>query len=176
LQRSEQSWEILHQSRGLNLVINQGLWFDTMNGGYHQEHHLFDLFKSLKSTQVNGKTDGTPDKMTTTTSGKGKQQRGNHHHPKLPEWRYQKKEPTIEHEGKSYYWCNHHCFYTDSHETKDCKAKKKKNAKGKTPLELFSTVAMSPAPRHFHPFGCPVYVLTEWMQSDRKGPKWEERA
>jgi hypothetical protein len=48
--------------------------------------------------------------------------------------------------------------------------------KGKTPLELFSTVATGPAPRHFHPFGCPVYVLTEQMQSDGKGPKWEERA
>jgi hypothetical protein len=32
---------------------------------------------------------------------------------------------------------------------------------GKAPLDLFSKVASTSAPKHFHPFGCPVYVLSE---------------
>ena len=47
---------------------------------------------------------------------------------------------------------------------------------GKAPLDLFSQVASTSAPKHFHPFGCPVYVLSEPMQANAKGPKWEERA
>jgi hypothetical protein len=50
------------------------------------------------------------------------------------------------------------------------------NKSGKAPLDLFSTVASISAPKHFHPFGCPVFVLSEQMQSNGKGPKWEERA
>lgn len=46
---------------------------------------------------------------------------------------------------------------------------------GKAPLDLLSKVASTSAPKHFHPFGCPVYILSERMQSDGKGPKWEER-
>ena len=47
---------------------------------------------------------------------------------------------------------------------------------GKAPLDLFSQVASTSAPKHFHPFGCPVYVLSKRMQANAKGPKWEERA
>ena len=50
------------------------------------------------------------------------------------------------------------------------------NKDGKTPLHLFSMTANHAAPKHFHPFGCPVYVLSSKMQSDQKGPKWDERA
>jgi hypothetical protein len=32
------------------------------------------------------------------------------------------------------------------------------------------------APKHFHAFGCHVYVLTERTQQGGKGLKWEERA
>ena len=44
------------------------------------------------------------------------------------------------------------------------------------PLDLFLQVASTSAPKHFHPFGCPVYVLSECMQASAKGPKWEEWA
>ena len=47
---------------------------------------------------------------------------------------------------------------------------------GRTPIELFSQVAKAPQLRHFHTFGCPVYVLHEKMQESKKGPKWQERA
>jgi hypothetical protein len=48
---------------------------------------------------------------------------------------------------------------------------------GKTPLDVFSSTSSTSYPKHFHPCaGCPVYVLSARMQSDGKGPKWEERA
>jgi hypothetical protein len=47
---------------------------------------------------------------------------------------------------------------------------------GKSPIDLFSKIASTTAPKHFHAFGCPVYVLTERMQQGGKGSKWEERA
>lgn len=50
------------------------------------------------------------------------------------------------------------------------------NKDGKTPLSLFSNIATDASPKHFHPFGCPIYVLSSKMQSDQKGPKWDERA
>jgi hypothetical protein len=50
------------------------------------------------------------------------------------------------------------------------------NKDGKTPLNLFSNIANQVAPKHFHPFSCPVYVLSSKMQSNQKGPKWDERA
>jgi hypothetical protein len=47
---------------------------------------------------------------------------------------------------------------------------------GKTPIELFTGSAPTVEPRFFHPFGCPVYVLSARMQQDGKGSEWEERA
>jgi hypothetical protein len=48
---------------------------------------------------------------------------------------------------------------------------------GKAPLDLFSQVASTTAiPKHFHSFGCPVYVLSNTMQGGGKGSKWDERA
>jgi hypothetical protein len=47
---------------------------------------------------------------------------------------------------------------------------------GKAPIELFSQIASATDPKHFHPFGCPVYALSDRMQGGGKGPKWEERA
>ena len=47
---------------------------------------------------------------------------------------------------------------------------------GQTPIDLFSQVAKPSRLRHFHPFGCPVYVLDARMQENNKGPKWRERA
>jgi hypothetical protein len=47
---------------------------------------------------------------------------------------------------------------------------------GKSLIDLFSKIASTTAPKHFHAFGCPVYVLTERMQQGGKGSTWEERA
>ena len=30
--------------------------------------------------------------------------------------------------------------------------------------------------KHFHPFGCPVYVLNEALQDGKKQPKWDPRS
>ena len=49
-------------------------------------------------------------------------------------------------------------------------------ADGKMPIELFSHGTTSTSPRHFHPFGCPIYILNDCMQAGIKGPKWEEHA
>ena len=45
-----------------------------------------------------------------------------------------------------------------------------------SPLERFSSVAVRPRAKHFHPFGCPSYVLHPRMQDNKKGPKWSERS
>jgi hypothetical protein len=44
---------------------------------------------------------------------------------------------------------------------------------GQAPLDLFSQIASTSTPKYFHPFGCPVYVLTK---PNGKGSKWEERS
>ena len=45
-----------------------------------------------------------------------------------------------------------------------------------SPLELFSGVQIAPKLRHFHAFGCPIYVLDNALQSRQGAPKWKERA
>jgi hypothetical protein len=45
---------------------------------------------------------------------------------------------------------------------------------GKSPTDHFAKIASTMAPKHFHAFGCPVYMLTERMQQGGKGSKWEE--
>ena len=47
---------------------------------------------------------------------------------------------------------------------------------GLSPIALFSRSRVLPNLDHLHPFGCPTNVLGEKMQSDKKGPKWGERA
>jgi hypothetical protein len=51
-----------------------------------------------------------------------------------------------------------------------------KRAHTKLPLEIFTDVDMRPKTNHFHPFGCPVYVLNAPLQEGKSQPKWEERA
>ena len=47
---------------------------------------------------------------------------------------------------------------------------------GKSPLEVFSGAKVSPNPKHFHPFGCPVYVLDSKLASGKSISKWLPRA
>ena len=51
-----------------------------------------------------------------------------------------------------------------------------KKANTKSPLEIFTGVAVRPKTNHFHPFGCPVYVLNVPLQAGKSFPKWDERA
>jgi hypothetical protein len=51
-----------------------------------------------------------------------------------------------------------------------------KRANTKSPLELFTGVDVRPKTNHFHPFGCPVYVLNAPLQEGKSQPKWEEHA
>jgi len=48
---------------------------------------------------------------------------------------------------------------------------------GRTPIEKFSSTRRELVVRDYHPWGCPVYVLTEKLQSQgAKIPKWNPRA
>jgi hypothetical protein len=52
-----------------------------------------------------------------------------------------------------------------------------KNDDHRTPLESFSGTAVDCNPKHWHPFGCPVYVLDSNLQAGKTaGKKWTERA
>ncbi|KAI2493485.1 hypothetical protein MHU86_21066 [Fragilaria crotonensis] len=46
----------------------------------------------------------------------------------------------------------------------------------KSPFELFARSEVTPNLNHIQPFGCPVFVLDNKMQSGQKLPKWEVRA
>jgi hypothetical protein len=46
----------------------------------------------------------------------------------------------------------------------------------KSPFELFARSEVTPNLNHFQPFGCPVFVLDNKMQSGKKLPKWEIRS
>ena len=45
-----------------------------------------------------------------------------------------------------------------------------------SPFELFARSEVTPNLNHFQPFGCPVFVLDNKMQSGKKLPKWEVRS
>ena len=50
-----------------------------------------------------------------------------------------------------------------------------------TPDEAFNGIGRRLTKRskqfkHFHPFGCPVYVLKEALQDGKKQPKWDPRS
>jgi hypothetical protein len=45
-----------------------------------------------------------------------------------------------------------------------------------TPLQVFSKTRVNMNIKHFHPFGCPVYVLTSTLQTSSPFHKWKERS
>jgi len=49
-------------------------------------------------------------------------------------------------------------------------------ANTQSPVEKFSGVFARPKLKHFQPWGCPAYVLTNSLQTNSKQPKWEERS
>jgi hypothetical protein len=46
----------------------------------------------------------------------------------------------------------------------------------KSPEELFTGSPVRPTTKFLHPFGCPVYVLHDALQSGNSIPKWDERS
>ena len=46
----------------------------------------------------------------------------------------------------------------------------------KSPIELFAGIKMKPGVKHFHPFGCPVYVLKNQPATNKSIPKWESKS
>ena len=48
--------------------------------------------------------------------------------------------------------------------------------KKRTAEQIFSSTMVQPNQKHFKPFGCPVYVLKNALQSGKPFHKWDERA
>ena len=48
--------------------------------------------------------------------------------------------------------------------------------KTESPLSKFAGTSIQPNLKHFHPFGCPVYVLQAPLQMTNPFPKWGERS
>ena len=48
--------------------------------------------------------------------------------------------------------------------------------KTQSPLSKFAGTSVQPNLKHFHPFGCPVYVLQAPLQTRNPFPKWGERS
>ena len=48
------------------------------------------------------------------------------------------------------------------------------NGKTQAPISLFFNTTIEPNIKHFHPFGCPVYVLQAPLQTQNPFPKWSE--
>ena len=46
----------------------------------------------------------------------------------------------------------------------------------KTPLELFTQVEIAPKLKHFHTFGCPMYILDNKLQGNQTIQKWQARS
>ena len=46
----------------------------------------------------------------------------------------------------------------------------------KSPLQIFSKSEVTVNPKHFQPFGCPVYVLASALQTQSPYHKWKERS
>ena len=46
----------------------------------------------------------------------------------------------------------------------------------KTPMELFTQVAIAPKLKHFHTFGCPTYILDNKLQGNQAIQKWQARS
>ena len=45
-----------------------------------------------------------------------------------------------------------------------------------SPIKLFSGVTMRSKLKHYHSFGCPLYVLDKALQAQKSLPKWQSRA
>ena len=45
-----------------------------------------------------------------------------------------------------------------------------------TPFERFACVKVKPKLKHFHPFGCPAYVVADKIQASKALPRWSTRA
>ena len=50
------------------------------------------------------------------------------------------------------------------------------NNERKSPAQLFHKTNVLANPKHFQPFGCPVYVLNNSLQANRPHHKWNERS
>ena len=50
------------------------------------------------------------------------------------------------------------------------------NNERKSPAQLFHKTNVLANPKHFQPFGCPVYVLNNSLQASRPHHKWNERS
>ena len=48
--------------------------------------------------------------------------------------------------------------------------------KTESPLSKFAGASVQPNLKHFHPFGCPIYVLQAPLQTQSPFPKWGERS
>ena len=46
----------------------------------------------------------------------------------------------------------------------------------KTPMELFAQVNITPKLKHFHTFGCPMYILDNKLQGGKAIQKLQARA
>jgi len=52
----------------------------------------------------------------------------------------------------------------------------KSNEQAYSPAQLFAGSKVNPNKKHFQPFGCPVYVLSQELQQQKPYHKWKERA
>ena len=51
------------------------------------------------------------------------------------------------------------------------------NVKGRlSPEQVFADTKVNTNPKHWHPFGCPVYVLESELQSNKPFDKWKDRS
>jgi hypothetical protein len=50
------------------------------------------------------------------------------------------------------------------------------DADRRSPIEIFSNSKVATNPKHWKPFGCPTYVLTSELQSNRPFHKWSQRS
>jgi hypothetical protein len=50
------------------------------------------------------------------------------------------------------------------------------DAERRSPMELFSGSKVATNPKHWKPFGCPTYVLSNELQGNRPFHKWSQRA
>ena len=51
-----------------------------------------------------------------------------------------------------------------------------KEKQGLTPFQIFGKTKVNINPKHFKPFGCPVFILENSLQSNSPYHKWKERS
>ena len=57
----------------------------------------------------------------------------------------------------------------------NCRNALPRNGKDRSPVSMFANTTIEPNVKHYHPFGCPVYVLETPLQNQKSFPKWQER-